>query len=403
MAMSGHLPTRARSQQMLADRPALRLLGLPLRVLIPVLAPLTALSHAVRRLCDTAHKPLTYTDFYGRSYRTVARGRFDVFHAHDLNTLPAAALLARHTGARLGYDSHELYPEVSTLSGLERATWRALEPRLIHRADLVLTVCDSIADELSRRYAIARPAVLLNCPEASETPDAATSLLRAAAGLGDDRETPLVLYQGGFAPNRGLPELIAAMHEITGAVLVLMGWGRLEAELAALIRRARLEQRVRMLEPVPRRDLVHWTAGADVGVIPYQPIGLNNTYSTPNKLFEYLAAGVPIAATRLPEIARIVDGHRIGATFARVRPEEIAATINGLLSDPAALRQMREREAAIRSRYTWEHESAKLTALYDELGSSRRLNRVGLAPGDRRRVRRQPHEHLLELGHRGPQ
>jgi glycosyltransferase involved in cell wall biosynthesis len=157
------------------------------------------------------------------------------------------------------------------------------------------------------------------------------------------------------------------MRQVEGAVLVLMGWGRLEDELASLVARERLGDRVRILPPVHRDLLQLWTGGADIGTIPYQPVGLNNTYSTPNKLFEYLAAGVPIAATRLPEIARIVDGHQIGVTFSRVDPESIAEALTALVADADGRAAMRERELAIRDQYTWERQAAELLRAYDAL------------------------------------
>ncbi|MFZ0386637.1 MAG: glycosyltransferase [Solirubrobacteraceae bacterium] len=198
-----------------------------------------------------------------------------------------------------------------------------------------------------------------------------SSPLREAAGLGADSHTALILYQGGFAPNRGLWELVLAMHEIEGAMLVLMGWGRLEGELEVLIRDERLQDRVRILPPVHRDQLLVWTAGADVGAIPYQPIGLNNTYSTPNKLFEYMAAGVPIVATRLPEIARIVEAHAIGVTFAHVTPGEIAVAIRSVLADPVEHQRMRARAITVSGLYTWEQQAAKLVAVYEGFADAR--------------------------------
>jgi len=360
-------PEDAVVQQLLQERPVLRVMVLPIG---PLLALLALSSAAIRRVLYAAHKPLMYTDYWGRGYRAAATAEFDVVHAHDLNTLPVAALIARHSPAQLVYDAHELYPEVSTLSALERWTWRRIEPGLVRQADRVITVCDSIAQEISARYRVPVPHVLLNCPSRYEDVDPAASPLRAAAGLESDARR-LILYQGGFAPNRGLRELALAMHQLDGAVLVMMGWGRLEDELVALIRAERLERRVVMLPAVPREQLHRWTSGADIGAIPYQPVGLNNTFSTPNKLFEYMAAGIPIAATRLPEIAKIVDGHAIGVTFERVEPDQIAAAIRRMLDDPAELAAMRTRALAIRGRYTWEHEEAKLLAVYDGLANGR--------------------------------
>jgi glycosyltransferase involved in cell wall biosynthesis len=350
----------------------------PLAVLLWVLLGLERLAIAAVRAINavvaplgyravmTFHKPLLFADYYRQACRLIAAADFDVVHAHDLNTLPAAWLAARRTGVRVIYDSHELYTEISTLSRRERAIWRLLERRMIRTPERVVTVCDSIADELQRRYPIARPAILLNCPPralAAATVDRTSSPLRGL--LPDVRdETPIVIYQGGFAPNRGLAELVLAGGMLERGVLVLMGWGQIEAELRGLIASNGLGERVLVVPPVAQGEVVAYAAGADVGVIPYQPIGLNNRYTTPNKLFDYMAAGIAVAGTRLPELERFVERLALGALFDAVEPELIAATLNELLDDPSRLAECRRRSREAGRTYTWERETDKLLELY---------------------------------------
>lgn len=331
-----------------------------------------ALRRGARRLLLVPHKPLMFFDYYRRAYRLVRADPPEALHAHDLNTLPVAAALARRLRLPLTYDAHELYPEISTLSPREAATWRFLERRLAKRADAVVTVCDSIAGELEQRYGVARPVVLLNCPAAG-TNGAASSKRDALLSLCDNNASqadpaaagePVVLYQGGFAPHRGLPTLVRAGHELERGTIVLMGWGRLEDELRELIAHEGLEGRVRIVGPVPQGEVVAYAAGATIGVIPYEPVGLNNTYTTPNKLFDYMAAGLPIAASRLPELIRFVEQGEMGVTFAPGDPAALAGALNEMLADPARYRRMRERAREAARRYTWERESPKLLALY---------------------------------------
>jgi glycosyltransferase involved in cell wall biosynthesis len=339
------------------------------------LAPLVLLERGVRRLLLAPHKPLMFFDYYRRAYRLVRADPPEALHAHDLNTLPVAAALARRLGLPLTYDAHELYPEISTLSRCEAATWRFLERRLAGRADNTLTVCDSIAAELERRYGVVRPTVLLNCPAAGGTPGEQTQNPAERGSLiahGLNKESrfglegePVVLYQGGFAPHRGLDTLVRSAHRLERGTILLMGWGRLEEELRGLIAREGLEGRVRIVGPVPPGEVVVAAAAASVGVIPYEPVGLNNTYTTPNKLFDYMAAGLPVAASRLPELIRFVEQGEMGLTFSPGDPAALAAALNEILTDPERYRRMRERSQEAGRRYTWERESAKLLALYD--------------------------------------
>lgn len=322
------------------------------------LAPLAPLMAALRRLLLIAHKPLMFLDYYWRAYRLVRSEPPEALHAHDLNTMPVAVALARRLRLPLVYDAHELYPEISTLSTREAETWRRLERRLAPRADHVLTVCDSIAGELERRYGLTPPTVLLNCPTARST--------NGTAGA-EEENGPVILYQGGFAPHRGLETLVRSAHGLEHGRILLMGWGQLEEELRMLIAGEGLRHRVRIAPPVPPSEVVDRAATATVGVIPYEPVGLNNTYTTPNKLFDYMAAGLPIVASRLPELTRFVEQDGTGLTFTPGDPLSLAHTLNEILANPDRMRQMRERARAAARQYTWERESRKLLALYDSL------------------------------------
>jgi glycosyltransferase involved in cell wall biosynthesis len=323
-------------------------------------------SRWLHRRLMSVHKPLMFMDWYVRAYRHVRASGADVIHAHDLNTLPAAVALSRALRVPLVYDAHELYPEISTLSRREQRIWRFIEARLIGRATAVFTVCESIADEMSSRYRIDKPAVLLNCP-----PAVASAARRPADGLrraaGVEPGVPLILYQGGFSPNRGLPELIRASRALERGALVLMGWGTLEGELRLLVDELELRDAVRFIAPVPQDELLGWTRQADIGVIPYRPVGLNNVYSTPNKLFEYMAAGLAIAGSRLPELSRFIDGLQIGITFEAGNPADMALALNFLLADEHALAAMRAESLDAAKTYCWERQSVSLERLYERL------------------------------------
>jgi glycosyltransferase involved in cell wall biosynthesis len=343
-----------------------RLSGRPPAALPAVAPGQPAAPTRLRRAVMVVHKPLMFLDWYVRAYRLVRAGGWQVVHAHDLNTLPAAVAIAWRTGARLVYDAHELYPDISTLSAREARAWRVLERVLIGRADEVITVSESIADVLVQRHGIRRPHVLLNCPESdgrAVVREQARGALRRLAGV--DANRPLVLYQGGFAPNRGLETLIRAAGLLPiAATVVLMGWGRLEDALRQLVAEEALDDRVTLIPPVAPDRLLETTAGADVGVIPYLPVGLNNRLSTPNKLFEYLAAGIPVVASSLPEIERVLDGHAAGRTVPPGDPAALAGALGDILGDPARAEALRVNARRAGRRFTWEAERPKLLALY---------------------------------------
>ena len=288
----------------------------------------------------------------------------DVYHAHDLNTLPIAWFLSRKHGAKLVYDSHELYTELSFRTPFEKLVWQMVEKRLIPLADRVITVNDSIGEELVRRYQITLPEVLYNCPPLANPPRGAQKFHTA---LGICSTEKIVLYQGGYSPNRGLEELICAFSQVRVGVLVMMGWGGIERKLISLAKDRQLDGRVYFLPPVPQEQLLEWTSCADVGVIPYKPVSLNNLYSCPNKLFEYIGAGISIAASNSPELKRFVAGQNLGQLFDPNDPSSIAETLNSMLSDENRLETYKKNSLGSRTQMCWEGESVKLVRLYQNM------------------------------------
>lgn len=287
-----------------------------------------------------------------------------IWHGHDLTGLMAASRARARRGGLLVYDSHELFMEAGTvarLPGPARRILASLERRHARRSDLVITVNSGIADELVRRYRIPKPVVVMNCPVVpDEPPDRRSSPMRAILGLGD---RPVLLHHGGLADGRGIVETIDALDHLREDVaLVVLGHGELVPEIEA--RAAKAEGRLFHHPPVPIGELPSWVAGADVGVIAFQPIETNNLLATPNKLFECIAVGVPVVVSDFPEMRAIVDTWGVGATCDPRNPVSIADAVRDVLG--------RDREAlfaacrtAATERYSWQRQSARLLEAYD--------------------------------------
>ena len=292
----------------------------------------------------------------------------DVYHAHDLPTLTPALRAARSNGARVVYDAHELYTELSGLGAGERRRWARAERGLIGMADAVIVPSPSRGDELVQRYGIGPPAVVMNCPPTGPAPDPSTSPL---ATLRRDGEV-LLVYAGGYIGDRGLENLIAATALLPSARLVMVGWGPLEGELRAFASRSEVADRVAFLGAVDPDDVVAVVAGADVGLAPYLPVGLNNVLAAPNKLYEYLHAGLAVAASDLPDIRRIVDEHGAGELFEAADPASIADAVRRATTSPERLRALRANAAAAAARFTWEAQAEVLLQVYERLAAPAR-------------------------------
>ncbi len=319
--------------------------------------------------------------------------RPDVVHAHDAAMLLPGLLVARRTGALLVYDSHELATSVPYRERFWAWFVAALERLAVPRADAVVTVSDGIAERLRERYHLtSSPTVLRNVSALSTDGAGSGGGLRTRLGLG---EQPLLLHQGAAATGRGAEDLVRAAALVLQAHLVFLGDGEpaCEARVGDLAAELGVSDRVHLLASVPLERLLEHTREADVGLSMLEDTCENHRLALPNKVFEYVAAGVPVVVNDLPELRRLVGEYGIGWVAEGADPEPLAATLRTALEqrdDPA----LAERLAVAGRELRWDVEQRRLIALYDELARGRTPTRraVVLVRTDARtdaRVRRQ--------------
>jgi len=298
----------------------------------------------------------------------------DVHHGHDLSGLPAA-LGSRHGRSGVVYDSHEIFLESG--SNATRPPWvrrrfARLEQSWIRQTAAVVTVNDALVAELERRYVTPRVVAVHNCPPRWTPPAVPEERIRRATGIPPD--APIALYHGGFSPHRGLEQLALAVLEpgLEHVHAVYLGYGSERGRLECLAAEPRFGGRIHVVGPVAPEEVVPWVAGADVDVMALQPSTLNHVLSTPNKLFEALAAGVPVVASDFPEMRRILTEDAagpLGELCDPTDPSSVATAIRRIIdldADKAASLRARCLSAAHR-RWNWETESRTLIGLYADL------------------------------------
>lgn len=264
--------------------------------------------------------------------------QIDIIHCHDVTTLPVGlALKRRKPGLKLVYDSHELFSAVVADKPQRHAWVKRLESRAAKDIDAAITVNDHIAQTLSQYYPnLPRPTVVCNATLKPEAPVQYDGRLHKAAEV--PANARILLYQGGFAPHRGLSELVRAAPLLAEPwVLVMMGSGTYGKSLQNLIKGSGTDK-VRFLDAVPQAELPSWTAGAALGAIPYEPVSLNHVFCSPNKLWEYPRSGVPILCSDAPEMTKRVTQYRIGWIIPShdLTPIGIARIVNSLTPEQLA-------------------------------------------------------------------
>lgn len=290
----------------------------------------------------------------------------DIIVAHDLPMLAPAHNVAKKNQAVLVYDSHELYAE-QEFSHREKMLWCVVEDKYIRDCDLVITVNQSIAEELEQRYHIETPLVIRNCEMLPDPLPSNEKLFHRVFSL--DGGARIILYQGGISPNRNLHTLIKMMEHVddSNVHLVFLGDGQYKASLKKLVNKLSLQKNIHFHAAVSQRELLQYTASADIGIIPYQANCLNNQYCTPNKLFEFVIAGLPVIATDLPELNRILHKYKIGVTTDTSSPEFLAAVICEFFSDDEKRQQYMNAVKVTRLQLNWQQEQQGLIDAYREL------------------------------------
>ena len=314
---------------------------------------------------------------WGRSIGRTA-STFDVWHAHDFTGLLGASL-ARPRDSVLVYDLHDLHLETDTGARLPRplrSLLRRYEGRLVRNAAAVITVNEGLADYERRHFQPRSVVVVHNCAPAWTPPEPPPTLIRTALDLAP--VDPVVLYHGLLDAGRGLGVLVEAMREpgLEGAHLALLGFGPERDRLQELASRPPFGGRLHLLDAVPPSELMPWVASADVGVMPNEPRNLNDRLSTPNKLFESIAAGLPVVSSDFPERRRIIledpDGP-LGAVCDPTDPAALGRAIRSIIDlDPPARADLRRRCAtAARERWNWGAEARTLVEAYARIAEVR--------------------------------
>jgi glycosyltransferase involved in cell wall biosynthesis len=294
----------------------------------------------------------------------------DIYQAHDVEALPACYIAARLRRKPFIFDSHELPFDNPGILRWRRlnAVARHLLTRMLPRCAGVITASPLYAQEIGKLYGAKGITVVRNVPPYQAVPK--SDRLRQHLGLGP--EVRIALYQGVLQPNRRLDTLIRAAAFLAHDILiVLMGPGpqKTRSQLEALIVNEGVADRVKILPSVPYEELLDWTASADVGLNILPPdYSASIRRCLPNKLFEYLMAGIPVLTSELGAVVEVIKTYDVGQIVSSLDPADVGAAITTMLADTVALSRMRHNALdAAQREFCWEKEKQRLVHLYQSL------------------------------------
>ena len=321
------------------------------------------LTQAPAGLIAASAVPLHFLRRHHRSARQALLAlRPDIVHANDCPALPSAVAAKRAWRTRIVYDSHEF----ATEEHADNMRWRLvaqhhvreIERRFIGAADKVITVSDGIAEDLQALYALPDlPTVVRNTPPYQTVP------FKEASGPRH------LLFHGIMKGGRGIEATISALRHLPDTVLTLRGNGAPAylATLRNLAAEPALAGRVTFEAAVTAADVVPRAAEAHIGIFCAPIETRHNRFALPNKIFEYLMAGLAVVVTAGTDLADLVARYGVGVAASASTPEAIAAAIERI--SPNELHLMRGRALAAARELSWEHERNKLTDLYDALAA----------------------------------
>jgi glycosyltransferase involved in cell wall biosynthesis len=317
------------------------------------MATLTRIDHhvgaALRLIAAWGFYGLLISALYQRGRAMSVRPA--VIVSHDIYGLMPAVLLKRRFGAKLLHDSHEFFPEADLLApAWQRRLTRMVERVFIRQADRVITVSPQIARLMEREYGIRAVSTVPNAgPRVDRLPEPT-----------DHPEGPRrFLLQGQASAGRGFEQLFTAWEEVADPRAVLQVRcpdgaypQELRRRFAALFDSPLAE----WLDPVPEDQLVDAASRADVGVIPYVGPRLNHLYASPNKLSQYMSAGLAVLACRdMLYVNEVIQRYDCGVYYESEDSDSLRRAIDELVRDPARLRerQLNAQMATVHS-YNWE-------------------------------------------------
>ncbi|MHB8904894.1 MAG: glycosyltransferase [Melioribacteraceae bacterium] len=289
--------------------------------------------------------------------RELFKTNADLYFAEDLYTLPFVTAIAKLKRAKVYYNSRELY---AFLGGLRNRPFlqsivTRVEKFFITKVDLVLTTGEMDSEFIEKFYGIKNTLVIRNIP-LLQTPTAKIDF-RKLYNIPDDKL--ILLYQGVLLEGRGVQMIMRTMVKLTNTVLVILGDGEQKNNFQKLAQQLNISERVFYAGTIGQRELINYTAGGDVGLSLIENISVSYYHALPNKLFEYIMAGLPVLCSDLPQMKKIVEEYQVGESISVENENNIYFTLKRWSESLELLKSYRNNCLLAAQKLNWQEEYKK--------------------------------------------
>lgn len=312
--------------------------------------------------------PVKFFKFFELIFRLLLISRkksYEVIHAHDLDGLFVSKFVKRLSkpAVKIVYDAHEYETEVNGLTGIKKQFYKITERIFIKKIDAFITVSDSIASEYERLYGIKNATIILNTPNFSGYKNnRAYDHFRNKMNIRSDQR--VFLYQGYLKRGRGIELLIKAFQNMPDDknVIVFLGNGLLTEFVTDQSENSDV---IFHHDFVSGDKIYEYTSSADIGISFIEDISLSYRYCMPNKLFEYMSAGLPVITSNLPDMKKFVQTYEIGLVATDNTVDGFANVIGRF--NEKNISMYKENALATSKIVNWEAQEKKLNKLYSSI------------------------------------
>lgn len=325
--------------------------------------PLNKRSYKTERVhCFFSKGTLLYAEFMTKLFFKILFKKTDIFLSNDLDTLLPNFLLHKLRSKKLVYDSHEYFtgtPELQS-TPLKKKIWQTLEKTLLPGIKNAYTVNQSIAQLYKTQYGIEMK-VVRNVPYLQTE-------LPANKHLFPEGRMILLLQGSGINEGRGAEELVESMkHLPDNFLLCLIGGGDCWEKLKQMSEALNLHNKVLFIERVPFEELRSYTSQAHLGLSLDKPVWENQKLSLPNKIFDYIHAGLPVLASDVIEVRTVLEQYNVGTTIKNITPEEISTAVLQIFENRQRYQLWKQNTLKAASELCWQNEEKVLESIFINL------------------------------------